>query len=107
MPTARRILVARWIATRRVSLELASGIGSKVLLTRLPEIQKHDARRVADGGIMAGEVEAAGLEVHTEDGNIVRSLIATAEKLAGRIEVKAPRIIPACPFFPDKCQITV
>ena len=32
------------------------------------------------------------------------SLIATIEELAGGVEVEAARIVPACPFFPDKCQ---
>ena len=53
---------------------------------------------------MAGEVEAAGLAIHSEDGDVVTALIAAIEELAGGIEVEAARIVPACPFFPDKRQ---
>ena len=56
---------------------------------------------------MAGEVEAAGLAIHTEDGDVVGSLIATIEELAGGVEVEAARIVPARPFFADKCQRAV
>ena len=56
---------------------------------------------------MAGEVEAAGFAIHTENGDVVTSLIATIEELARGVEVEAARIVPACPFFPDKCQRAV
>ena len=56
---------------------------------------------------MAGEVEAARFAIHTEDGDVVTALIATIEELAGGVEVEAARIVPACPFFPQKCQVTV
>ena len=55
---------------------------------------------------MAGEVEAAGFAIHTEDGDVVTSLIATVEELAGGVEVEASRIVPASPFFPHKRQVT-
>ena len=54
---------------------------------------------------MASEVEGAGFAIHTEDGDVVSSLIATKEKLAGGVEVEAARIVPVRPFFPDERQI--
>ena len=53
---------------------------------------------------MAGEVEAAGLAVHPEHSDVVTSLIAAIQELAGGVEIEAARIIPACPFFPDIYQ---
>ena len=57
--------------------------------------------RISNSGIMAGELEAAGDTIDFENGNVVRSLIAAVKELTGGIEVKAPRIIPACPLFRD------
>ena len=54
---------------------------------------------------MASKVEGAGFAIHTKDGDVVGSLIATKEKLAGGVEVEAPRIVSACPFFPDERQV--
>ena len=56
---------------------------------------------------MARECEAAGLAIHTENGDIVTSPIATIKELAGGLEVKAARIVPAGPFFLDECQCAV
>src|SRR5713226_502219 len=72
--------------------------------TPLCKIEENDDGRIADGGVMAGEVEAAGFAVHTEHGDVVTSLIAAIEELAGGVETEAARIVPACPFFPDICQ---
>src|SRR4051794_19277657 len=36
----------------------------------LGEFEEDDARRVADGGVMAGELEAAGPAIHPEDGDV-------------------------------------
>ena len=41
---------------------------------RLCEVEKHDVRRVADGGIVAGKGEAAALVVHAEHGDVIRAL---------------------------------
>ena len=79
-------------------------LSKHLISTRLSQIEKNDDRRIADGCVMAGEVEAAGFAIHTEDGDVVTSLIATVEELAGGIEAKAARIVPARPFFPDKSQ---
>ncbi len=73
----------------------------------LGEIEEDDARRIANGGVMAGEFEAAGLAIHLEDGNVVGSLIATIKELASGVEIEAARIIPSCPFFPSEREVTV
>ena len=54
---------------------------------------------------MASEVEAASFTSHTEDGDIVASLIAAIEELAGRVEVEASWVVAACPFLPNKRQV--
>src|SRR5438128_12122841 len=72
-----------------------------VMSTLLCKIEENDDRRIADGGVMAGEVEAAGFAIHTEHGDVVTSLIATIEELARGVEVEAARIVPACPLLPD------
>ena len=61
-------------------------------------------RRVADGGVVAGEGEAAGLAIHPEDGDVVAALVAAVEEPAGRVEGETARVIPARPFFADVCQ---
>ena len=53
-----------------------------VLSIRLGQIEEDDDRRIADGGVMAGEVEAAGFAIHPEDGDVVAALIAAIEELA-------------------------
>ena len=78
-----------------------------VTSTRLCEIEEDDDRRIADGGVMAGEGEAAGLAIHAEDGDVVAPLIAAVEELAGGIEVEAARIVPARPFLADEGQVAV
>src|SRR5580700_10927537 len=75
--------------------------------TRLCKIEENDDRWIADRGVVAGEVEAAGLGIHAEDGDVVVSLIATIEEPAGGVEVEAAGIVSPCPFFPDKCQDAV
>src|SRR5437588_10910083 len=78
-----------------------------VISTLLCKIEENDDRRIADGGVMAGEVEAAGFAVHTKHGDVVTALIAAIEELAGGVEVEAARIVPACPFFADIRQRAV
>ena len=75
-----------------------------VISTRLLQIEEYDDRRIPDGYVMAGEVEAAGFTIHPEDGDVVAALIAAIEELAGRVEAKAARIVPARPFFADVGQ---
>ena len=53
---------------------------------------------------MTRKVEAPGLGIHSEYGEVVTSLITTIEKLAARVEVEAARVIATCPFITDKCQ---
>src|SRR5437667_11717815 len=79
-------------------------LSKDVISTLLCKIEENYARRIADGVVMAGEVEAAGFAVHTEHGDVVTSLIAAIEELASGVEVEAARIVPACPFFPHICQ---
>ena len=74
---------------------------------RLFEIEEDDVRRIADGRVMAGEVEAAGFAIDMEGGDVVATLIAAIEEPASWVEVETAWIIPACPFFPDKSQVTV
>ncbi len=56
---------------------------------------------------MTGEFEAAGLAIHAKDGDVVGSLIAAIEELAGGVEVEAARIIPPGPFLPDERQFAL
>src|SRR6516225_2625837 len=76
----------------------------RVISTRHCKIEENDDRRIANGAVKAGEGEAAALAVHAKHGDVVTSLIAAIEELAGRVEVEAARIVPARPFFPDICQ---
>ena len=46
------------------------GVGISVA-SRRSQIEKDDDRRIADGRVMAGEFEAAGLAIHPEDGDVV------------------------------------
>src|SRR5436309_1024874 len=73
----------------------------------LCQIDENDDRRIADGGVMAGEVEAPGFALHTEYGDVVTSLIAAIEELAAGVEIEAARIVPAGPLFPDTGQAAV
>lgn len=59
--------------------------------TCLCEIEEYDDRGIANGSVMAGEVEATCFAIHTEDGDVVSSLIATIEELAGGVKVEASR----------------
>src|SRR5262245_18010338 len=56
---------------------------------------------------MAGELEAAGLAIHAEDGDVVTALIAAAEELTGGIEGETARIIAPGPFLPDVPEVAV
>ena len=70
----------------------------------LLQVEEHDARRVADGGEVAGEAEAAGLAVHAESGDVVAPLVAAVQERAGGVEGEAPRVAPAGPLLPDVFQ---
>ena len=82
-------------------------LSNHVTSIHLGEIEEDDDRRIANRGVMAGEVEAAGLAIHLEDGDVVGSLIATKEELASGVEVEAARVIPSCPFFSDERKFAV
>src|SRR5256885_16632315 len=71
------------------------------------EMGEHDARRIADRGGMAGKQEAAGFVVYAKHRHVVGSLVATIKKLAGRIEIKATRIVSTRPFLADKGQLPI
>src|SRR5262249_6577493 len=73
-------------------------------LTILARVEEDDDRRVADGGVVAGEGEDAGLAVDPEAGDVVAPLIAAIEELAGGVEVETARVAPAGPLFPDVGQ---
>src|SRR4051812_37992898 len=76
-------------------------------LARLGEIEEDDARGIADGSVMAGEREAAGLAIHSEDRDVIAALVAAVEEPAGGVEGEATGIIPARPFLPDVRQLAV
>src|SRR5690349_6597937 len=56
------------------------------------EIEEDDARRIADRRVAAGECQAAGLAVDSENGDVVGPLVAAVEEPAGGVEVEAARI---------------
>src|SRR5262249_39610842 len=86
-------------------LVLLSGIpGASAHVT---EIEKDDVRRIADGRVMAGELEVAGLASHPEGGDVVAALIAAVEEPAGGVEAEAAGVIPSRPFFADERQVAV
>src|SRR4051794_31328104 len=63
-------------------------------LALLGEFEEDDARRIADRGVVPGELEAAGLAIHPEDGDVVAALVAAIEEAAGGVEGKATGVIP-------------
>src|SRR5580704_6637568 len=69
------------------------------------QIEEDDARRIADGRVMAGEVKAACVVIDTENGDVVAPLVAAIEKPASGIEAETARIVPACPLVRDKGQL--
>jgi hypothetical protein len=71
------------------------------------EILENDDRWIANGRVMTGEFEPAGLAVYLEDGNVVGSLIAAIEELTRGVEIEAAWVIPSCPFFPNEREIAV
>src|SRR5262249_59055603 len=68
-------------------------------------IEEDDARRVADGDVLAGEGERAGLAIHPKHRDVVAALVATVEELTGGVEVEAPRVASACPLLRDILQV--
>ena len=73
----------------------------------LDEIEEDNDRGIANRGVMAGEFEAAGLAIHSKNGDVVGSLIAAIEELASGVEVEAARIISSCPFFSYEREVAV
>src|SRR5689334_12387714 len=73
---------------------------SLVILFR--EIEKHNARRIANRRVMAGEGQRALVPVHAEHRDVVAPLVAAIKELAGGIEVEAPGIVSARPFLADE-----
>src|SRR4051812_9310004 len=74
--------------------------------TLLGEVEEHHTRRVADGGVVAGEREAAGLAVDAEDGHVVAALVAAVEEAAGRIKGETAWVVAARPFLADILHLT-
>ena len=78
-----------------------------VQFLRCAHSSEHNTRRVANGSIVAGEVETTGFAVHSKHRDIVRALIATIKELTSGVEIETSGIVAASPFVPDKCQFTV
>ena len=78
---------------------------SSPLSPRCTKVQEDDARRIADGCVMAGEGQSARFSIHAEDRDVVAPLIARVEELAGGVEVEAARIIPSRPLVADESQL--
>src|ERR1051326_853270 len=55
---------------------------------------------------MASEDQPAGFALHPEYRDIIAPLIAGIKELAGGVEIKAPGIIPTCPFLADEGQFS-
>src|SRR2546423_1420709 len=79
----------------------------RAVLSRLCQIEEDDDRRVADWGIMPGELQTAFRLVHAEDRDVVAALVARVEELAGGIEIDAARVVPARPFLAHEGQRAV
>ena len=91
----------------RVALAYASDFDVARPSTRLGKVEENDARRIADGRVVAGEVEVAGVAIDSKDGDVVTTLIATIKELTRWVEVEAAWIIPAGPGFPAVLQVAV
>src|SRR5262245_59386081 len=76
LPTRARIDVDACIPAFSRSRRRASRPG----FSPLRQVEEDDVRRVADGGVVAGEREAAGLRVHPEYGHLVRPLVAAVQE---------------------------
>lgn len=70
-------------------------------------INEDDMRGVANRGIVARKLKAAGLVVHVEDGDVIGSLIPTVKKPTGGIEAEAAWIVASCPFFANEREIAL
>src|SRR5258708_5292280 len=68
------------------------------------QIAEDDARRIADSGVGAGEIDAPRPPIPAKHWDVVGSLIAAIEEPARRVEVEAAGVVPTRPFFPDECQ---
>src|SRR6266513_5059229 len=75
--------------------------------SRLREIDEDDDGRIADGGVMAGEGQAARFAIHAEGGDVVAALVAGVKEVAGGVEVEAARVVPARPFLAHEGQPAV
>src|SRR5438309_9381993 len=73
-------------------------------LSRLREIEEDDDRRIADGGVMAREGQAARFAIHAEGGDIVAALITGVKELGGGGDVEAARVVAARPVLAHEGQ---
>src|SRR2546427_8562199 len=79
----------------------------RLTLSRLREIEEDDDRRIADGGVMAGEHQAARFVIHAEGSDVFAALVAHVEELAGGVEGEAARVVPARPFLAHEGQLAI
>ena len=56
---------------------------------------------------MPSKLQAACFLIYLKHSDVVASLIATVEKLAGGVEIEAAGIIPSRPFVRNERKITV
>ena len=69
------------------------------------EVGEGDHRWVADGGVLAGELELAGVAIDAEGGHVVGSLVAAVEKLAGGVKAEAAWVVAVRPGFVDVGEV--
>ena len=62
-------------------------------------------RWVADGRVVAGEFEPAGVARHAEDRHVVGALVAAVEEAARGVEGEAAWVVAAGPFVGDEFQL--
>ena len=76
-------------------------------LSRLGEVEEHDDRWITDWGVMASEDQSACVAIHAERRDVVAPLVAGIKEPTGGVEIKAPGIVPTCPFLADEGQLPI
>ena len=74
-------------------------------VTILGLVQEYDARRIADGYVLFCKFQFAGFLSYSKYCDVVCTLIARVEKLAGRVELEAPTIVPTRPLIVDERKL--
>src|SRR5580700_2915984 len=72
--------------------------------TRFLRVEEHDARRVADRGVVTGKLQPARFAIDVEHRDVVAPLVAAVKESAARVEVETARIVPAGPFVGDEAE---